>query len=64
VRSVPTLEATGMSAACITVAKLVAITWPLVATGLKRKLPVEGLLRTDLAAVPVVAGGGLRCRPV
>jgi hypothetical protein len=53
-----------MSAACITVAKLVAITWPLVATRLKRKLPVEGLLSTDLAAVSVVPVGGPRCRPV
>jgi hypothetical protein len=30
------LEATGLSVACITVAKLEAITWPLVATRLKR----------------------------
>ena len=43
-----------MSAACITVAKLVAITWTLVATRLKRKLPVKALLSTDLAAVSVV----------
>ena len=43
-----------MSAACITVAKLVATTWPLVATRLKRNLPVEDLLSTDLAAVSVV----------
>ena len=46
-QSVPTLEATGMSAACITVAKLVAITWPLVATRWKRNLPVKGLVSTD-----------------
>ena len=45
-----------MSAARITVAKLVAITWPVVATKLQRKLPVEGRLGTDLAAVLVVPG--------
>jgi arginase family enzyme len=55
-KSVPTLEATGMSAACSTVARLVAITWPLVATRLQRKLPVEGLVSTDLAAVSVRPG--------
>ena len=53
-KSAPTLEATGMRAACIAVAKLVATTLPLVATRLTRKLPVEGLLSTDLAAVTVV----------
>jgi len=63
-KSVPTLEATGMSAARITVAKLVAITRPLVATRLKWNLPVEALLSTDLAAVSVVPVGGPRCRPV
>jgi hypothetical protein len=42
----------------------VAITWPLVATRWTRKLPVEGRLRTDLAAVSVVPGGGLWCWPV
>jgi hypothetical protein len=57
-------QATGMSAACITVARLVAITWPLVAARLKRSLPVEAILRTDLAAVSVVPVGGPRCRPV
>jgi hypothetical protein len=63
-RSVPTLEATGLSAACSTVARLVAITWPLVATRLTRQLPVEGRLSTDLAAVSVVPVGGPRCNPV
>jgi len=53
-----------MSAACITVAKLVAITRPLVATKLKRNLPIEALLSTDLATVSVVPVGGPRCQPV
>jgi hypothetical protein len=43
-----------MSAACRTVAKLAAIIWPLAATRVQRNLPVEGRLRTDLAAVSVV----------
>ena len=59
----PPLEATGMSAAYSTVARLVAITWPLVATRLNRNLLVKARL-TDLAAVSVVPVGGLRCRPV
>jgi hypothetical protein len=63
-KSVPTLEATRISAACSTVAKLVAITRPLVATRLKRNLPVEALLSTDSVAVSVVPVGGPRCRPV